>query len=76
MPIKEQFSASILKLFFIRETGSITIVKKGLWNVMEDCGPDPIKILQPKFYTTLFFQAFWLDSQIGQPNRMLKNCVA
>ena len=34
--------------------------------------PDPLKILQNKFYTMLSFQAFWVATQIFQPLRMLK----
>ena len=33
-------------------------------------GPNPINILQCKFYARQFFQAFWLASQIFQPIRM------
>ena len=33
--------------------------------------PGPIKILQSKFYATLFIQAFWLDANKFQPIKML-----
>ena len=35
-------------------------------------GPDPIKILERKFYATLFLQAFWLATQLFQPIIMFK----
>ena len=35
-------------------------------------GTDPINILQRIFYAILFFQAFWLATDIFQPIRMLK----
>ena len=34
--------------------------------------PDPIKILERKFYATLFLQAFRLATQFFQPIRKLK----
>ena len=38
------------------------------WNT----GPDPINILQHKFYAMLIFEAIWLATQICQPIRVLK----